>query len=547
MSSNARAIENNTSFRTEENDIGSSSSTHDTKDHGQSSLWRSIDESLINALKEELIEHPWQEKAATELRQYLHKLVKEREDVYTTRTEATISEILIAAAQIGKRARKELPSDLCGTQTRSSHYEEADKPKPATQLKASQIARQGSSCEGSEMDRIFFATKIAADPVNLDAAPPPGCVTTHDKPSPTLSDSDPQTVLPVDQSYKSCIPRDQQKLRREKAPSPPNEASQIFVHHAFEPSVSSIPSSSAERSQILVQHDCEPTVSSAPSPSVERSQIFVHHDWKQSIPSAPSNKGSRISVHHEFEPAVDAAPPTPNERSPIFVHQEFTSTLSSAPPSTSEKSKIFVHYEFEPAMGYIKPVCERCSWIYDTSQWTPIKQRVDPSLEVSRRQRIIRVRLPGQTTPAKDFFAFGIKRNEDNPSTGVLKADQIVTHEGNGAGFFNKLPFEIRSLIYRYILTTSVTLDAGARIEQMVLSLTMTDIIDTSYSLIDSTVMRTCRRMYNETLPVLYGENRFRFSKLEHLEAFQKEGLKQTQCKFLEELSVMRLPYLAVY
>ena len=46
---------------------------------------------------------------------------------------------------------------------------------------------------------------------------------------------------------------------------------------------------------------------------------------------------------------------------------------------------------------------------------------------------------------------------------------------------------------------------------------------------IDAALMRTCRRVYAETLPVLYGENIFQFKSVELLKKFRNTGLVQTQ------------------
>ena len=49
---------------------------------------------------------------------------------------------------------------------------------------------------------------------------------------------------------------------------------------------------------------------------------------------------------------------------------------------------------------------------------------------------------------------------------------------------------------------------------------------------IDSALMRTCRRIYAETLPVLYGENTFHFKNVDMLKKFRNTGLVQIQGKF---------------
>lgn len=48
---------------------------------------------------------------------------------------------------------------------------------------------------------------------------------------------------------------------------------------------------------------------------------------------------------------------------------------------------------------------------------------------------------------------------------------------------------------------------------------------------VDATALRTCRRIYEEALPVLYGENTYVFSTAISLETFKGEGLIRTACK----------------
>ena len=97
--------------------------------------------------------------------------------------------------------------------------------------------------------------------------------------------------------------------------------------------------------------------------------------------------------------------------------------------------------------------------------------------------------------------------------------------------FLTILPAEVRNLIYSYVLTTSAPIsNAGELVEQMAVGLIMTDETNPSTTLgIDSTLMRTCHKIYAETVPLLYGENIFYFKNLEHLKTFRNEGLVQIQ------------------
>lgn len=105
--------------------------------------------------------------------------------------------------------------------------------------------------------------------------------------------------------------------------------------------------------------------------------------------------------------------------------------------------------------------------------------------------------------------------------TGLVRPRQCI--------LFAKLPPEIRIQVYRLLLTTTAVLNAGADIENTAYTLTTDDNDPKNVSGVDSAVMRTCRKMYHETLPVLYGENRFKFRTKDDLEAFREGNLDTKQ------------------
>ena len=127
------------------------------------------------------------------------------------------------------------------------------------------------------------------------------------------------------------------------------------------------------------------------------------------------------------------------------------------------------------------------------------------------------------------FKASGKSANIENKTTPVTTA--VKASNPGPAGplqcmFFSKLPPEIRLLVYRRILTTKARLNAGAEIEKRAFNLTTDDNDSSHISGIDSAVMRTCRKMYHETLPVLYSENKFVCRTPEQLKAFQEGDLE---------------------
>ena len=96
-------------------------------------------------------------------------------------------------------------------------------------------------------------------------------------------------------------------------------------------------------------------------------------------------------------------------------------------------------------------------------------------------------------------------------------------------------------MVYRRVLTTKARLNAGAEIEKMACNLTTDDNDPSHISNIDSAVMRTCQKMYHETLPVLYGENKFVFRTPEQLKAFQEGNLDTTQGEAMAKQRLLSL------
>lgn len=97
---------------------------------------------------------------------------------------------------------------------------------------------------------------------------------------------------------------------------------------------------------------------------------------------------------------------------------------------------------------------------------------------------------------------------------------------------FATLPAEVRQMVYGWLLVTSRIDDPSQLVNEKMRSL----IIPASHPRlvilsIDATVLRTCRRIYEEALPLLYGDNTYKFSTATSLETFKGEGLIRTACK----------------
>ena len=97
---------------------------------------------------------------------------------------------------------------------------------------------------------------------------------------------------------------------------------------------------------------------------------------------------------------------------------------------------------------------------------------------------------------------------------------------------FDKLPPEIRHLIYCQLLLTSKTIRGGELVKDRRTTVVVPDDRPAAMQLgIDATFLRTCRKMYYEALPILYKDNTFGFSEVSMLKIFRRKGLpKESKC-----------------
>ena len=86
------------------------------------------------------------------------------------------------------------------------------------------------------------------------------------------------------------------------------------------------------------------------------------------------------------------------------------------------------------------------------------------------------------------------------------------------------VPPEIRTNIYIRVLVSSNPIDRPHQLLHCAASAMLNErkmIPD-----IDAAIVRTCRRVYDETMPILYGNNRFVFKKAEDVSSFERKILK---------------------
>lgn len=139
------------------------------------------------------------------------------------------------------------------------------------------------------------------------------------------------------------------------------------------------------------------------------------------------------------------------------------------------------------------------------------------TLNSSRRRT---VRLPSK------FFALPTEPVPIKPLTQQLPTPpEPNSPEKCLSSAFQALPLEIRHMIYRELLISSAPIKKPHRLvchKRNVMLDSIQPIKD-----IDSTILRVCRSIYDEALPVLYGHNTFEFAKPRKLQDFSHGYLEQ--------------------
>jgi len=90
---------------------------------------------------------------------------------------------------------------------------------------------------------------------------------------------------------------------------------------------------------------------------------------------------------------------------------------------------------------------------------------------------------------------------------------------------FTKLPMEVRNMIYGYLLVTPEIISHAHELVGGV----QTVLAENHHPIpgLDAAILRTCRSIYEEALPILYGRNTFLFQHPDQIRAFQRDGLSE--------------------
>jgi len=98
--------------------------------------------------------------------------------------------------------------------------------------------------------------------------------------------------------------------------------------------------------------------------------------------------------------------------------------------------------------------------------------------------------------------------------------------------FLEILPAELRQQIYRELLHSPRSIHGGELVEEKATALIIPDTVQAYQILaIDATILRTCRKVYQEALPILYQVNQFGFQDVRSLWAFRSGGLTLVACE----------------
>ncbi|KAG7005195.1 hypothetical protein G7Y79_00021g050620 [Physcia stellaris] len=142
------------------------------------------------------------------------------------------------------------------------------------------------------------------------------------------------------------------------------------------------------------------------------------------------------------------------------------------------------------------------------------------------------VDLAGQNLSMKGRSAIkhsGIRSAGQNAKSLFTRQGRV--DEQPESPFFNKLPAEIRSSVYQYLLRSNrdrILIRTTRLMSPAVIELVRKKVYsDDSESLdfMDATILRTCRRIYQEALPMLYGDNLFQFYTPAELNLFKTHSI----------------------
>ena len=110
---------------------------------------------------------------------------------------------------------------------------------------------------------------------------------------------------------------------------------------------------------------------------------------------------------------------------------------------------------------------------------------------------------------------------------------EVKLYEGDPCVFFRKWPLEIRELVYNLLLVAGHISCPAQLVEMKYTTFVYTESRGYPSSDLgtDPTILQTCRRIYSEALPILYGRNNFHFYHPREIQVFRERCLVELPCK----------------
>ncbi|KAL8907332.1 MAG: hypothetical protein Q9171_005905 [Xanthocarpia ochracea] len=141
--------------------------------------------------------------------------------------------------------------------------------------------------------------------------------------------------------------------------------------------------------------------------------------------------------------------------------------------------------------------------------------------------------LDGTSRYSKPLLPPRLKMPPKEPFTKLLPSPPASDNSGTPCSrplSFQTLPLEIRHMIYHELLVSATPIRKPHKLvcnKRSIMLDSLQPVKD-----IDGSVLRVCRMIYSEALPVLYGKNTFEFCKPRKLRDFSHAGLDRSQTKF---------------
>jgi len=108
---------------------------------------------------------------------------------------------------------------------------------------------------------------------------------------------------------------------------------------------------------------------------------------------------------------------------------------------------------------------------------------------------------------------------------------ELIIAQQEQCAFFNDFPQEVRDIIYRCLLKQKPMIVEPDRLVEL-RNTSMVLPVPRPRTSLDATILRTCRRIYKEALPILYSENWFCFDNAAAIKTFSVRGLEHEKCEY---------------